>query len=174
MPHKRNPVLCERVCGLARIVRGYASAGLENMALWHERDLTNSSAERVAIPDAAMTVDYMLYLMNRVLDGLTVNTGRMRENLDKSGGLIYSQRVMLALVKAGMSREKAYTTVQGHAMKAFSEGKSFRGLLEGNPAVNRLMASRDIGTCFDPYYYLRHVPELYRRFGLKVRLPRSG
>jgi adenylosuccinate lyase len=174
MPHKRNPVLCERVCGLARIVRGYAHAGLENMALWHERDLTNSSAERVAIPDAAMTVDYMLCLMNRVLDGLTVNAKRMRENLDKSGGLIYSQRVMLALVKAGMTREKAYTTVQGHAMKAFSEGKSFRGLLEGDPAVNRLMSPDDIGTCFDPYYYLRHVPELYRRFGLKVRLPRSG
>jgi len=172
MPHKRNPVLCERVCGLARIVRGYASAGLENMALWHERDLTNSSAERVAIPDAMITVDYMLHLMNRVLDGLVVNVKRMRENLEKSGGLIYSQRVMLALVRAGMTREKAYTIVQGHAMRAFSEGRFFRGELEGNPAVSRLMKPGDLADCFDPYYYLRHVPVVYRRFGRKVGLPR--
>ena len=167
MPHKRNPVMCERICGLARVVRGYAAAGLENMVLWHERDLTNSSAERVIIPDATVAVYYMLHLALRVLSGLRVNRDRMKENLERSGGLVYSQRVMLALIKAGMTRERAYKLVQRHAMAAFNHGKSFRALLGSDPEVKRRMAPKALDACFDPQYYLRNAGRIYRRLGIR-------
>jgi len=167
MPHKRNPVLCERVVGLARVVRGYASAGLENIALWHERDLTNSSAERVIIPDATIAVDYMLYLCLRVMAGLRVRKDRMRRNLDNSGGLVFSQRVMLALVKTGLTRDRAYKVVQRNAMKAFNEGLSFRELLAADPEVKGRMDRDSLGKCFDPFYYLRNSGKIFRRLGIK-------
>ena len=167
MPHKRNPILCERVAGLSRIVRGYALAGFENQALWHERDLTNSGAERIAIPDASILADYMLHLMIRVLERLTVNEARMRENLDLTGGLIYSQRVLLALVGAGMTRAAAYDLVQRHAMRAWKEGMSFRSLLGSDPEVRRRLPGGALDVCFDPRYYLRNVNTVYRR----LRIP---
>jgi len=167
MPHKRNPILCERVAGLARVMRGYAVVGFENMALWHERDLTNSSAERIAIPDASILADYMLHLMLRVLERLTVNRERMRRNLDLTGGLIYSQRVMLALVQAGMTRTAAYDLVQRHAMRAWKEGGDFRRLLAADPVVSRRLPGDALDACFDPRYYLRNVNTVYRR----LRIP---
>ena len=166
MPHKRNPILCERVAGLARVMRGYAMVGLENMALWHERDLTNSSAERIAIPDASILADYMLSLMLRVLERLTVNTDQMRKNLDLTGGLIYSQRVLLALVGAGMTRADAYDLVQRHAMRAWEKGEEFRRLLAADPAVARCLPGGALDACFDPRYYLRNVNTVYRRLGI--------
>ncbi len=169
MPHKRNPILCERVAGLSRVVRGCALVGFENMALWHERDLTNSSAERVAIPDAAITVDYMLSLMNRVLGSLTVNVDRMRRNAELTGGLIYSQRVLLALVGAGMTREKAYVAVQRHAMNAWNNGLVFRDLLARDPEVAARMPRAQLESCFDPRYYLRNVDSVYRRLRIPIR-----
>ncbi len=167
MPHKRNPVLCERVCGLARVVRGHALVGFENIALWHERDLTNSSAERVTIPDASILVDYMLHLLNKVLDGIVIYTDRMRENLERTGGLIYSQRVLLALVQAGMKREQAYKLVQGCAMRALTEGRPFRRLLNADPVVQRCLSTSTLDACFDPRYYLRNVASVYHRFGIR-------
>ena len=167
MPHKRNPVLSERVVGLARVVRGYAAAGLENIALWHERDLTNSSAERIIIPDATLAVDYMLSLCLRVFGGLRVRKDRMLRNLDNSGGLVYSQRVMLALVKSGITRERAYKVVQRNAMKAFNRGLSFRHLLEIDPEVKAKMDPAALGKCFDPSYYLRNSGKIFRRLGIK-------
>ena len=167
MPHKRNPVMCERVCGLARVVRGNALVGLENIALWHERDLTNSSAERVAVPDSSILVDYMLDLCNRVLGGLTVNPDCMRRNLESTGGLVYSQRVLLALVKAGVTRENGYKIVQGAAMEAWKSGRPFRALLAGHPVVSRFLPGRALESCFDPVYYLRNIAAVYRRFGMR-------
>ncbi len=166
MPHKRNPILSERICGLARVVRGYAATGLENIALWHERDLTNSSAERVILPDACIAVHYMLSLAVRVLDGLVVYPERMRRNLDATGGLVYSQRVLLALVDAGMSRDRAYRVVQGHAMRSWKGGRPFRGALAADPEVYARLAPRALEACFDPVYYLRNVSAIYRRLGL--------
>jgi len=167
MPHKRNPVLCERVVGLSRVVRGYAAAGLENIALWHERDLTNSSAERIIIPDASMAVDYMLFLCLRVFEGLKVRKDRMLRNLDNSGGLVFSQRVMLALVKTGLTRDRAYKVVQRNAMKAFTEGLSFRKLLASDREVKGRMTGSDLDKCFDPSYYLRNSGKIFRRLGIK-------
>lgn len=166
MPHKRNPILSERICGLARLMRSYCLTGLENMALWHERDLTNSSAERVAIPDACILADYMLFLTERVLKGLTLYPDRMRVNLEKSGGVVYSQRVMIALVKAGMTRESAYKLVQGYAMAAWTKGGSFREMLAADRNVGRKLGVRGLEACFDPRYYLRNTSSIYRRLGL--------
>jgi len=167
MPHKKNPILSERIGGLARVVRGYALAGLENIALWHERDLTNSSAERIIVPDAFILVDYMLSLANRVLDGLVVREDRMKENLGKTGGLIYSQRVMLALVKAGMTRERAYKLVQACAMANWEEGGSFRDRLANEIEVARLLKPDELDGLFDPKYYLRNVNVVLRRLGIR-------
>ena len=126
MPHKRNPILSERVCGLARLVRGYAQTALENVALWHERDISHSSAERVILPDACLVVDYMLEMLRGVIAGCRWTQARMRRNLEASGGLIFSQRVLLALVEAGMGRQEAYKMVQRHALRAWDEERSFR------------------------------------------------
>src|SRR5919204_5353005 len=132
MPHKRNPVLSERICGLARVVRGYATVELENVALWHERDISHSSAERIVLPDACCLVDYMAQQLANVLRGLEVKPDRMARNLDLGGGVVFSQRVLLALVEAGMSREDAYLVVQSAAHKALDGGGSFRQLLGEN------------------------------------------
>src|SRR5687768_7889522 len=135
MPHKRNPVVCERICGLARMFRAYAMAGFENVALWHERDISHSSVERVVLPDAFVLADYLAAKLTWVIDGLVVDTGRMRANLDGSGGLVFSQRVLLALVAAGQDREEAYAAVQGAAMRAWHGEGAFRDLLAAEPAV---------------------------------------
>jgi len=164
MPHKRNPVLCERICGLARLVRGYAVTALENVALWHERDISHSSAERVAFPDATALVAFMARDLARVLVGLEVDSERMLRNLDSGGGVVYSQRVLLALVDSGMAREEAYAIVQGAAMRAMRGDGGFRSNLEGDP--NLIQRLGDLGALFDPGHYLRHIDVAFERTGL--------
>jgi adenylosuccinate lyase len=135
MPHKRNPIVAERICGLARLVRGYAQVGLENVALWHERDISHSSAERVVLPDAFLAVDYMLDRFTWLIDGLVVRAERMRSNVESTGGLFFSQRLLLALVDSGLDRDTSYRHVQRHAMRAWEEGLDFRELVRGDSAI---------------------------------------
>ena len=157
MPHKRNPVLCERITGLARLLRGYAQAGTENVALWHERDISHSSVERVALPDATILLDYAQHLALRVVDGMRVDTDRMRENLEATHGALYSQRALLALVEAGRSRDEAYRIVQENAQRAWDERTPFRELLAA--AAPEL----DLDALFDPSAYTRHAEEIVGR-----------
>jgi adenylosuccinate lyase len=166
MPHKRNPVLSERVCGLARLVRGYVTPALENVALWHERDISHSSTERVILPDACLALDYALDLFVGVLRGLRVDPARMRANVDLLGGLIFSQQVLLALVEAGMVRQEAYKVVQEAAMRAWGEGASFRALLSADPRVATVLSPLQLEGLFDLSYHLQHVDTAYKRLGL--------
>jgi adenylosuccinate lyase len=136
MPHKRNPVKAEQLSGLARLLRGYLGAGLENVALWHERDISHSSVERVALPDASILAHYVLTKAADLIDGMTVDPARMLENLEASYGLVFSQPVLLALVASGLTRDEAYRIVQRHAMTAWEEGKPFRSLLEADPEIS--------------------------------------
>jgi adenylosuccinate lyase len=135
MPHKRNPITCERLAGLARVLRANLSAGLENVALWHERDISHSSVERVVLPDSSLLAYYVLVKMRAVIDGMTVNPERMRENLDRSQGLMFSQPVLLALVEAGLPRDEAYRIVQQAAATAWEQQRPFQSVLEGDPRV---------------------------------------
>ncbi len=166
MPHKRNPVSCEQVCGLARLVRTNALAALENVALWHERDISHSSVERVILPDSTCLVDYMLHQMTRIVDGLQVYPERMRENMERSFGLLYSQRVLLKLTDKGLARQKAYEMVQRHAMTAWRDRTAFRDLLASDPEVMAQLTRPELDECFDPAWYLRNVAAIYRRIGL--------
>ena len=166
MPHKRNPVSSEQVCGLARLVRANALAALENVALWGERDISHSSVERVILPDSTILVDYMLDQMVRILEGLQVYPERMRENFERSHGLIYSQRVLLKLAEKGLPRQRAYEIVQANAMTAWREQRSFQELLAKDPEVTRHLAPGELKECFDPAWYLRNVDAIYRRLGL--------
>jgi adenylosuccinate lyase len=169
MPHKRNPVLTERVCGLARVVRGHLVTALENTALWHERDISHSSAERIIFPDACATVDYMALEMAKVLRGLEVRPERMLRNLHFAGGVVFSQRVLLALVDSGMSREDAYLVVQKAAMQAMAEdGLGFRAMLEKDDDVMSRIGTR-IDEVFDPWKGLEHTDVAYDRLGLGAR-----
>jgi len=168
MPHKRNPVMTERVCGLARVVRGHLVTALENTALWHERDISHSSAERIIFPDACAAVDYMALEMAKVLSGLEVRPARMLRNLQFGGGVVFSQRVMLALVDSGMSREEAYLVVQKAAMKALDEEAiGFRTLLEQDAEVMKRIGAR-LDEVFDPWAGLEHTDLAYERLGLGV------
>jgi adenylosuccinate lyase len=168
MPHKRNPVLTERVCGLARVVRGNLVTALENTALWHERDISHSSAERVIFPDACAAVDYMTIEMNKVLRGLEVRPDRMLANLQFGGGVVFSQRVLIALIESGMSREDAYLVVQKSAMEAMEgPGPGFRALLEKDEEVSKRIGSR-MDHVFDPWVGLEHTDLAYERLGLGV------
>jgi adenylosuccinate lyase len=162
MPHKRNPILSERLCGMARLLRGYASVGFENNALWQERDISHSSAERVVLPDATIVAYYMLRTTQRILRGLEVDKIRMRENLDLGGGIVYSGRVLLALVESGMSRDEAYATVQGAAMQAWEGEGGFRELLEEREEVRQRLGT-DLGDLFDPSYALRNLGTVFGR-----------
>ncbi|HVB76617.1 MAG TPA: adenylosuccinate lyase [Candidatus Nitrosotalea sp.] len=165
MPHKRNPVLTERVCGLARVVRGYAQTELENVALWHERDISHSSAERVILPDACCLVDYMAQQMTAVLTGLEVRAERMLANLGLGGGLVYSQRVMLALVEAGMSREEAYARVQAAALAALRGEGGFRSNLEAEAVITKHLPN-GLDAIFSPDDYLVHLDLAFDRLGV--------
>ncbi len=168
MPHKRNPVLTERVCGLARVVRGNLVTALENTALWHERDISHSSSERVVFPDACAAVDYMAIEMNKVLRGLDVRPDRMLTNLQFAGGVVFSQRVLLALVESGMSREDAYLVVQKAAMQAMEgAGPGFRTILEKDADVQKRIGER-WDQVFDPWAGLEHTDLAYERLGLGV------
>src|ERR1051325_8324798 len=166
MPHKRNPELAERICGLARLIRTNAKAALENVALWHERDISHSSVERVILPDSTILLDYMLHLTTFIVEGLEVDAARMAENLEKSYGLVYSQRVLLKLTDAGLPRQKAYEIVQRNAMRAWRERRSFLELLGADADVTGHLSPDDLKRCFDPAWYLRHVDTIFKRVGL--------
>src|SRR5438477_535628 len=166
MPHKRNPVLSERICGLARVVRGCAQTSLENQALWHERDISHSSAERIIFPDACTLLDYMLQLMAEILEGLTIDRERMRANLYRSGGVVFSQRVLLALVQKGMSRQDAYRVVQRAALSALDDGQDFKTIVGQAPEVRERLTAEELAELFDPAYYLRHLDVTFERVGL--------
>jgi adenylosuccinate lyase len=157
MPHKRNPILSERICGLARLLRGYAQTELENVALWHERDISHSSAERVVLPDATILLDYMQHLAVRLVEGMTVHAERMRENLELTHGALHSQRALTALVESGMGRDEAYRLVQESAQRAWNDGTSFREL------IAREAPELDLDATFDNAEYLRHLPEVFDR-----------
>ena len=161
MPHKRNPITTERITGLARVLRGYAQAGLENVALWHERDISHSGAERVILPDATIGLDYMQHLGTRVASGMVVHAERMRENLDLTHGAIYSQRALTALIDAGMARDDAYRLVQSNAQRAWDERMPFRELLAGGLSGTDLAV--DLDAVFDPSAYLAHAGEVFER-----------
>jgi adenylosuccinate lyase len=166
MPHKRNPVVAERICGLARVVRAAAVIGLENQALWHERDISHSSAERVAIPDAFLALDYMLDKFAWLVEGLVVRPERMRRNLDASYGLYFSQRLLLALVDSGLERDEAYRLVPRHAMRAWEEEQDFRELVRRDPEIRV-----DLDAVFDESAYTRHVDEVFERLHTLVKEP---
>ena len=170
MPHKRNPILSERLCGMARLLRGYAAVGFENNALWQERDISHSSAERVVLPDATTVAHYMLRIARRVLDGLRVNEERMLENLNEGGGIVYSGRVLLALVESGLSRDDAYKVVQSAAMRAWEGECGFRELLKKDEQV-RTRLGESLDGLFDPGYALRNTGVVFDRVEeLKGRL----
>lgn len=166
MPHKRNPIGCENMCGIARVLRGYMHTAYENIALWHERDISHSSAERIIFPDATIVLDYMLNRFNKIVKELTVFPENMLKNMDKTLGLIYSQRVMLKLIEKGMSREGAYDLVQPKTALSWDEQKPFRNLIESDEAIVKVLSKEDIDDAFDYHYHIRHVDDIFKRLGL--------
>jgi adenylosuccinate lyase len=169
MPHKRNPEKAERVSGLARVIRGYSVTALENVALWHERDISHSSAERVIVPDACIALDYILDLTTFIVRGMKVNADRMLANMDASYGLPYSQRVLLALIDKGMNRQEAYKIVQSNAMKAWEAKSPYVDFLAADERVTSLIPAQELQTLFDVQWYLRYVEDSFRRLGLLRR-----
>ena len=167
MPHKRNPELSERVCGLARLVRGHALTALENVALWHERDISHSSNERLTIPDSCLALDYILDLFTGVMRGLRVYPDRMWSNMESTRGLVFSQRVLLALVEREMSREQAYSAVQRNALRAWDEGEDLRDLLRRDPDVSSTLSGQELEDLFDYGYYTRYVDQIFERLELQ-------
>ena len=166
MPHKRNPITCERVAGMARLIRGYAQAAFENQALWHERDITHSSVERVILPDATTALDYMLHKMLGIMDNLIVYPQNMQRNLELTRGLIFSQQVLLALIQAGMLRETAYAIVQNHAMRVWREDLSLLDSLLTEPEIPPFLSAEKLVACFSLTPYLRHIDMIFARLGL--------
>jgi adenylosuccinate lyase len=171
MPHKRNPVASERISGLARVIRGHAQAALENVALWHERDISHSSAERVILPDVCGLLDFMVHEATTVLDGLRVFPDRMRANLEADGGLAFSQAVLLALVEKGLSRDDAYAIVQRASAAAWDEGADFRAELGQNPEVQRLLSPEELNSLFDPSRFVRNLDGVFEKL---EKLPVEG
>ncbi|MBW8065100.1 MAG: adenylosuccinate lyase [Nitrospira sp.] len=175
MPHKRNPIASENLCGLARMVRTNSLAALENVALWHERDISHSSVERVILPDSTVLVDFMLVRLTEIIRTLLVYPARMKQNLDLTGGLIYSQRLLLAMVEQGAQRKDAYEAVQGNAMEAWKGRAGFQDLVSKDPVVSKYLSAAQIAACFDPKYYLRHLDTIYQRvFGASARKSHRG
>ncbi|MFN3597510.1 MAG: adenylosuccinate lyase [Rubricoccaceae bacterium] len=166
MPHKRNPIGSENLTGIARLLRGYMQTAFENVALWHERDISHSSAERVLLPDATIALDYALDRLARLVEHLVVYPERMAENFDRTYGLVYSQRLLLRLIERGLSREQAYDTVQPLAMQAWRERRAFRDLVEAAPGVAAHLSPEDIAAAFDPQAQLARVDEIFERVGL--------
>jgi len=164
MPHKKNPILCERLTGMARLMRSYVTVGIENMTLWHERDISHSSAERYILPDATMTMYYMLEKARYLISNLRIFEDTVRKNIETTGGLIYSQRVMLALIDKGMSREDAYTLIQKIAMRCWEERSSFEIAIRENEQVKNMLKTEELNALFVPDYYLRNVDKIYERF----------
>jgi adenylosuccinate lyase len=166
MPHKRNPITCERVAGMARLLRGYALAAFEDQALWHERDITHSSVERVILPDATIALDYMLAKMKGIVEKLLVYPENMLRNINGTRGLIFSQQVLLELTKAGMLREDAYRVVQSHAMRVWREDVQLRALLAADPEVTSRLSPTQLDACFDPTRSTKYVDLIFERLGL--------
>jgi adenylosuccinate lyase len=166
MPHKRNPITCERIAGLSRVLRGNAIAAMENVALWHERDITHSSVERVIVPDSCILLDYMLVQFTKIVDQLLVYPEHMQENIDRTFGLVFSQDVLLALTKGGMKREDAYAIVQEEAMKVWQHRQSFRSLIEKRPEVTKLLSAKEMDNLFDPRRSLKNVDYIFHQVGL--------
>ena len=166
MPHKRNPELCERVSGLARLLRGNALASLENMALWHERDISHSSVERIILPDSCLALDYILSIFTSVVAGMTVDVDRMRANVELTHGLVFSQHVLLALIAKGLSRQDAYKIVQTNAMTAWHSGQSFKQILESDERVRSLLTSEELSELFDYGHFLGEIDRIFARAGL--------
>jgi len=169
MPHKRNPELCERVCGLARLVRGNALTSMENIALWHERDISHSSTERIILPDSCLVLDYVLNIFTSVMKGLQVYPENMRHNLEITQGLVFSQRVLIALIDKGLSRQKAYELVQRNAMKAWKQKASFLNLLKADAEITAQLSESELELLFDYSYFLNHVDKVFKRLGLVER-----
>ena len=166
MPHKKNPILCENITGLGRLVKGYVTQALENIALWHERDISHSSVERVIFPDATISLDFMLDRLNSVLSGLVVNADRMKVNMDLLQGLIFSQRVLLAITASGVSRDRAYEMVQRNALQTWTGGTHFRDNLMRDPEVRQIISGPDLDRLFDIHAFLINVDRIYERIGL--------
>jgi adenylosuccinate lyase len=166
MPHKRNPELCERICGLARLVRGHALASLENITLWHERDISHSSTERIILPDSCLALDYMLSIFTSVMRGLKIYPENMRHNIELTQGLVFSQRVLLALIDEGLTREEAYKMVQDDAMEAWLGKKSFLALLLMDKRITNYLTEDELKSLFDCDYYLKYVDAIFERLGL--------
>ncbi len=166
MPHKKNPELCERICGLARLVRGYAVTAMENVALWHERDISHSSTERIILPDSCLVLDYILTLFITIMQNLKVYPENMHKNVELTHGLIFSQRVMLTLVEKGMSRQKAYEIVQRNAMKSWQTGTDFLTLLQDDEELKAKLTLDELIAIFDYNYYIRYVDAIFQRLGL--------
>lgn len=166
MPHKRNPITAERISGLARLLRGNALVAMENVPLWHERDISHSSVERVIIPDSTITLDYMLFKFTAIMENLLVYPENMMRNIEKTHGLIFSQRVLLALVEKGLSRERAYELVQKHAMHSWRTGEDFKGLLLKDGEIVTFLPPAEVDGLFDYDYHLKYIGEIYSRFGL--------
>jgi len=166
MPHKRNPITCERICGLARLVRANLQAALENVALWGERDISHSSCERVILPDSTILIDYMLTKFAQIMENLTLYPENMEKNLKLSRGLFFSQRVMLKLVEKGVTREDAYNWVQRNAMQSWEKGEEFKELIEDDPDISMWLGQEEINELFDLKYYTRYVDEIMQRVGI--------
>ena len=166
MPHKRNPITCERICGMARLLRGYAQSAFEDQALWHERDISHSSVERVILPDATIALNYMLHLTIRTIDKLLVYPETMLKNLNLTGGLVFSQTILTHLVDKGAVRDEAYRWVQKYAMERWLEGKDFATGLKSDENIKKYMTAEEIDACFDPHKLLKHVDTIMARFGL--------
>jgi adenylosuccinate lyase len=166
MPHKRNPELCERVCGMARLMRGYALTSMENIPLWHERDISHSSAERIILPDGNLLLDYSLNVFISIIKGLNVYPQNMKKDLEVTHGLVFSQRVMLALIEKGLSRQQAYKLTQRSAMKSWDTGENFMELLQADPEVTKALPGEELTVIFDYNYYLCHVEQVFQRLSL--------
>ena len=166
MPHKRNPITCERIAGLSRLLRGYSVAAMENVCLWHERDITHSSVERVILPDASITLDYGLQTMAWVIDGLVVHADRMRENIERTRGVVFSGQLLLRLMEQGLARTKAYELVQRAAMETWRNGRDFRDVVRQDPELRRHLSTTVLARCVNPARHLRHVDAIFKRVGL--------
>ncbi|MBT4125647.1 MAG: adenylosuccinate lyase [Chloroflexi bacterium] len=166
MPHKRNPELSERICGLARLIRGHSITALENVALWHERDISHSSAERMILPDASLGLDYIMSLMTGIIKDMVVHEDRMMQNLESTRGLVFSPRVMLLLVEHGVDRDAAYDAVQRNSMRSWDEELDFRELIKTDPAVSEKVSAEALDDLFDYNFYLGHVDHIYKRVGI--------
>lgn len=166
MPHKRNPIGAENLCGLARLIRGNTMASLESIALWHERDISHSSVERVILPDTTILVDYALARLNNILTGLRVYPKRMKKNLQRTEEFLASEKIMLALVKKGLDRQHGYGLVQRNALEAWTQEKSFRKLIEADADIMSQLNKKELAACFDTSSHLRHVNTLFKRVGI--------